>query len=410
MAAGSQPCWGPGRSGGRWVAPRADIGHPSGGVIRAGRLAAVEGEQHEERSAMSITSPRPPKRAALGAPDPAVGRPGDPKAAHPAVLRPPEHAARRPAPGAQSEFDFPAVPLLEHRPYDRIRELYLYEEPALLAAIQRGDRGEAIRIINYVLVHIYSAGQERSDLLKGLLLELVVMMSRAAVEAGSPQSEVLGHNFRCLTELAEISDDEQLAQWLRAMFERIFAAIERQEDFTPPLLVTRALAYLRENLHRDVTRDETAQYAGISPSHFSRLIRERTGRSFTELLRQARVELAAELLVMTDDPLVVIAGRCGFCDQSYFTRVFQQVRQMTPRQFREANRGSSSRPLPIAGEWPAAEGTGHPTPAAWPAAGATTPGSRATTGDGAIEFRTAEGTRRLGVGSAPRQQGFTRDY
>jgi hypothetical protein len=50
--------------------------------------------------------------------------------------------------------DFPAVPLLDHRPYDRIREFYLYQEPALLAAMRRGDRGEAMRIINHVLVHI----------------------------------------------------------------------------------------------------------------------------------------------------------------------------------------------------------------------------------------------------------------
>ena len=100
--------------------------------------------------------------------------------------------------------DFPAVPLLEHRTYNRIRELYLLEEPMLLAAIRRGDRGEARRLINHVLVHIYSAGEERSDLLKGLLLELVVMISRAAVEAGAAQSEVLGLNYRCLTELGVV--------------------------------------------------------------------------------------------------------------------------------------------------------------------------------------------------------------
>jgi hypothetical protein len=92
----------------------------------------------------------------------------------------------------RGDFDFPAVPLDEHRPYDRIRELYLYEEPALLAAIGHGDRGEAIRIVNYLLVHIYSVGQERSDLFKGLLLELVVMMSRAAVAGGSPRQRCSG--------------------------------------------------------------------------------------------------------------------------------------------------------------------------------------------------------------------------
>lgn len=231
--------------------------------------------------------------------------------------------------------DFPAIPLLEHRPYDRIRELYLFQEPMLLAAIRRGDRGEARRIINHVLVHIYSAGQERSDLLKGLLLELVVMISRAAIEAGARQSEVLGMNFRFLTELADISDDEDLAAWLRKTLENVFSAIERQEDFTPPLLIGKALDFMRNNLRRDISRDETARHAGISPSHFSRLLKARTGRSFTELLRQCRVDLACELLKRPEQSLAQIADTCGFCDQSYFTHVFQEVKGVTPRQFRD---------------------------------------------------------------------------
>ncbi len=125
--------------------------------------------------------------------------------------------------------DFPAIPLLEHRPYDRIRELYLYLEPSLMAAIRRQDMGEARRLINQVLVHIYSAGEERSDLLKGLLLELVVAMSRAAVEAGAGQTEVLGINFRSITRLADIDDDEQLTEWLSETIEHIMETIAATE-------------------------------------------------------------------------------------------------------------------------------------------------------------------------------------
>jgi AraC-like DNA-binding protein len=231
--------------------------------------------------------------------------------------------------------DYPAVPLLDHRPYDRIREFYLYQEPALLAAMRRGDRGEAMRIVNHVLVHIYSAGEERSDLLKGLLLELVVMISRAAIEAGAMQSDVLGANFRILTELAEIEDDVQLAAWLRKSFDHLFSTIQHQVDFTPPLLIGKALDFMRQNIHREISRDETAQHAGISPGHFSHLLKERTGRSFTELLRQCRVDLACELLLHSRESLAAIADRCGFCDQSYFTRVFRDVKGLTPRQFRE---------------------------------------------------------------------------
>jgi AraC-like DNA-binding protein len=161
------------------------------------------------------------------------------------------------------------------------------------------------------------------------------MISRAAIEAGAMQSVVLGTNFRILTDLAEIDDDEQLAAWLRRAFDHLFSTIQQQENFTPPLLVGKALDYMRTNLHLDITRDATAQHAGISPGHFSHLLKERTGRSFTELLRQCRVDLACELLANSERTLADIADRCGFCDQSYFTRVFRDVKGMTPRQYRE---------------------------------------------------------------------------
>jgi AraC-like DNA-binding protein len=235
---------------------------------------------------------------------------------------------------------FPAVAADEERPFDRIREFYLYEEPGLLAAIKLGDRREARRIINHLLVHIYSAGEERNELLKGLLLELVVMISRAAVEAGASQTELLGMRFSHLAELAEIDDDEALAAWLRGTLERIFTAMERQQRFDVPVLVSATLRYLRGHIVGEVTREEIARHVGISPGHLTQLLKERTGRSFVELLREVRVQVACELLLQTDKPLAEVAADCGFCDQSYLTHVFKALRGMTPKQYRDSARSS----------------------------------------------------------------------
>ncbi len=239
--------------------------------------------------------------------------------------------------------DFPPVAVNSESPYDSIRELYLYEEPALLASIQRGDRGEAIRIINLILVHIYSAGAERSELLKSLLLELVVMMSRAAVEAGAPQAEVLGMRFQHLTELATVDGDEQLARWLRQNVLRIFDSVERRYAPDVPALILRAIEGIRNGASGDLTRTKLARRLGVSPGHLAHLLKERTGRSFTELLREARIERACGLLASTAEPIAVIGLECGFCDQSYFTRVFQALKGTTPKQYREAWRAGEER-------------------------------------------------------------------
>jgi AraC-like DNA-binding protein len=239
--------------------------------------------------------------------------------------------------------DFPAILLDPARPYDRIRQLYLYREPELMAAIRCGDRRAARKIINHLLVHIYSAGEQHSELLKGLLLELVVMMARAAVESGASQTDALGLHFRHLTELAEVEDEEDLSQWLRTALERLFTIIARQEGGGSEPRIARVLDLMRANIGGELSRDDVARQAGLSPSHLAHLLRQATGSTFSELLRGFRVEAAATLLRTSDRTLADIASACGFCDQSHFTHSFREARGQTPRQFREsANTASAS--------------------------------------------------------------------
>ena len=84
-----------------------------------------------------------------------------------------------------------------------------------------------------------------------------------------------------------------------------------------------------------LTRADVARRAGISTAHLAELLQERTGRSLTALLREARVDRACDLLRTTELSLAAIAAECGFCDQSYFTNVFQQLKKETPKQYRE---------------------------------------------------------------------------
>lgn len=225
--------------------------------------------------------------------------------------------------------------------FDRIREFYLYQEPSLLAAIRSGDRREAIGIVNRLLVHIYSVGQEHEELLKGLLLELVVMISRAAVEAGASQTEMLGMRFSHLAELADIDDEEALTAWLRRTLERMFDAMERQQRGQSGLVAS-SLEFLRRNMQRDISREDLARHVGVSAGHLSQLLKERTGRSFVEMLRDVRVQAAADLLAQSDRTLADIAAACGFCDQSYMTHVFRSARGMTPKQFRDQARATAA--------------------------------------------------------------------
>ena len=223
-------------------------------------------------------------------------------------------------------------------PTSTILERYFQEEPALVSAIRRGNRQEAIGIMNQILVDIFAYGQGKLRLIKSFILELIVTMSRTAVQAGGAPEDLLGHNYANLVALDRIHSEEALTHWLVEMLNGIMDSIEHHGKQPSLTLLQHGIDFVCRHYDQPITRDDAAQAAHMSGSHFSRLLKEKSGRSFTDLLHQVRVDRAAELLRQTEDSILQIAFTVGFSDQSYFTKVFRRYMHVTPGEYRERRR------------------------------------------------------------------------
>lgn len=84
----------------------------------------------------------------------------------------------------------------------------------------------------------------------------------------------------------------------------------------------------------DISLDDLAAEACLSPFHFSRLFSEATGRSPYRYVTERRVEAAKERLRLARSSLVEIALDTGFVTQANFNRVFKKVTGKTPGQYR----------------------------------------------------------------------------
>ncbi|WP_353938915.1 helix-turn-helix transcriptional regulator [uncultured Bacteroides sp.] len=87
--------------------------------------------------------------------------------------------------------------------------------------------------------------------------------------------------------------------------------------------------------NKDLNADFIADRMCISRSQLNRKIRAITDCSATTYILRIRMEKAARLLSSTEQPVGDIAMVCGFEDTSYFTRVFKQVFNVTPSQYRK---------------------------------------------------------------------------
>lgn len=98
----------------------------------------------------------------------------------------------------------------------------------------------------------------------------------------------------------------------------------------------RVTEYLEAHLDDDISLNEIAAIADLSPSHFSRAFRKTTGQSPIQYLMQRRLERAKELLALPDIPLVEVGLLSGFKNQSHFSTLFRKYTHLTPRNWRDA--------------------------------------------------------------------------
>ncbi|HKQ72925.1 MAG TPA: AraC family transcriptional regulator [Blastocatellia bacterium] len=102
----------------------------------------------------------------------------------------------------------------------------------------------------------------------------------------------------------------------------------------PKHKLRRVTEFIDENLDRDLTLLEIAEIAELSPFHFARSFKQATGSTPIQFLMRRRVDLAKELLVESELPIVEIGLRAGFKNQSHFTTLFRKFTTMTPRAYR----------------------------------------------------------------------------
>lgn len=101
-----------------------------------------------------------------------------------------------------------------------------------------------------------------------------------------------------------------------------------------PKRLNRVLDFIEARLAEDITLDDLAAEACLSPFHFSRLFREATGLSPHRYVTERRIQAAKGKLTLTKSSLVDIALDTGFGSQANFTRVFRKMAGLTPGQYR----------------------------------------------------------------------------
>ena len=134
------------------------------------------------------------------------------------------------------------------------------------------------------------------DLIKARILELVVVISRAAVEGGASLEKLLGLNYDFISELSHMDNIDELCYWLVKVLDTFMDTVYETRNVCSARNLGEALKYIRENYNRNLTLGNVAQQIYISPYYLSHMFREELGITFVEYLTMVRMEEAKSCL------------------------------------------------------------------------------------------------------------------
>ncbi len=98
--------------------------------------------------------------------------------------------------------------------------------------------------------------------------------------------------------------------------------------------VAKALEYINHHFGEDISLDDVAAHVGLSESYLSRLLKQATGKNYSRILMQTRIERAKYLLSNTEEKVYAVSELVGYKNPFYFDRLFKALVGVSPSDYR----------------------------------------------------------------------------
>lgn len=102
------------------------------------------------------------------------------------------------------------------------------------------------------------------------------------------------------------------------------------------------LAFIEKNYRKSISLEDIAKQQYLSLYYLSRFFKQEVGISFTQYVKQVRLKSAVHELLNTNNSIIQVALNNGFPNAKSFNKVFKEMYQQTPAEYRSLHKKEPS--------------------------------------------------------------------
>lgn len=132
----------------------------------------------------------------------------------------------------------------------------------------------------------------------------------------------------------QIPDIDIFYEWMNGLCEIIFKNIRQRKKDVDLDVQNRIMKMIEDHLESDISLDYIADQLQMRPDVASRLFRQMMGTSYTEYVKEKKLNRAIQLLEQNYS-VKDIAQKLGYSSAQYFIKVFKEEHSITPYQYKK---------------------------------------------------------------------------
>ncbi len=172
---------------------------------------------------------------------------------------------------------------------------------------------------------------------KNICITGISLITRAAIKGGlTPHIAYKLSNiyFRQVDHLTEINAIDSLL--VQAAYDYTYRTAKSKIPPEADKTLYTIVEYINENIYKNITVAEIAEYMHFNRSYLSRKFKNQIGIELSKYIQQCKLEESKNLLRYSDKSISEISNLLCFSSQSHFQNAFKKQFKITPQTFRNS--------------------------------------------------------------------------